>query len=155
MPPPPVKKDDRTTGVTSLSSILDEKSLFDEYQDKNDPMKRPRGTDVRDSDHSEATFSKRNSINQRVREMSSDRGSQPQKGIGHDALAASSLRRETTPLPNETPAASSSGSFELEEIDGEPFMEQPILPKPQVDNKKKLGKPSIIDKARDMEKGRV
>ena len=38
---------DRTMGVTSLSSILDEKSLFDEYKnDKNDPMKRPRGTDV-------------------------------------------------------------------------------------------------------------
>jgi hypothetical protein len=161
-------KNDKTTGVTSLSSILDEKSLFD-YQDNNDPMKRPRGTDVRDSDHSEASFSKRNSINQRVREMSSDRVVHPPKGVGHDSLAASSLRRETTALPSNPDNGSSNvneNSFELEEIDGEPFddIPPPMLQKPQSqlqpqsqqsETKKKLGKPSIIDKARDMEKGRV
>jgi hypothetical protein len=62
---------EETEGTTSLSSILGEKSLFD-YQ--NDTT-RQMGTESRSSDHSESVLqsSKRNSINQRVRAMSSDR----------------------------------------------------------------------------------
>ena len=55
-------------GTTSLSSILNEKSLFDEYSDSSRIKERKYGTDVRTSDHSEELLhgSKRNSINQKI-----------------------------------------------------------------------------------------
>lgn len=57
-------------GTTSLLSILGDKSLFDFQEDE-----RHLGTDSRMSDHSESSLqgSKRNSINQKVRSMSTDR----------------------------------------------------------------------------------
>lgn len=57
-------------GTTSLLSILGDKSLFDFQEDE-----RQLGTDSRMSDHSESSLqgSKRNSINQKVRSMSTDR----------------------------------------------------------------------------------
>jgi hypothetical protein len=129
---------------------MDEKSLFD--HDKNDPLTRPRGTDVRDSDHSEVHTSKRNSINHRIREMSSDRMIHTPKGSGHDQLASSSLRTETMPLPRSERETSLIEMEEIDQID-EPIQMQ-TMTGPGPGDKKKI-KPSIIDRAREMEKGRV
>ena len=159
-------------GTTSLSSMFGEESLFDVYQASKkesnvmDPMQRPQGTDVRKSDFSENILdtSKRNSINQKIRAMSSDRVVQPVKGTGHESMAQSSLPTVATMNPNAARFASSSirstDTFALEEIDGgddaDSFIlpDRPTLTLPKEEVKKK-GKPSIADIAREMEKQRA
>jgi hypothetical protein len=76
----------REEGTTSLLSILGDKSLFD-FQEEA----RPSGTDSRMSDHSESLLqgSKRNSINQRVRSMSTDRV--PIKPVSEDEIDGNDL----------------------------------------------------------------
>ena len=124
-------------GTTSLSSILgdilEEKSLYDYHEEK---AKRPLGTESRDSDHSDMALqtSKRNSINQRVRAMSSDR---------------------VVPLPQKE-----KETFELEEIDeGEEMpMPQQQMPEresgltmiPEIKDKKKTN--AVMDRAKEMAK---
>ena len=119
-------------GTTSLSNIFndDEKSLF-EHQTE---MTRPLGTDARNSDHSDAYVAKRNSINQKVRSMSSDRVSNTPRGVGHDTMAQTSL--------------SVKPSFELEEIDAGDIMHEIPASAPI---KKKM---SIVDRAKEMAKSR-
>ena len=60
----------KVEGTTSLSDIL-EKTLYEEYKE----IDRPTGTDVRESDHSNQQLktSKKNSINQKMREMTTER----------------------------------------------------------------------------------
>ena len=116
-------------GTTSLSSILDEKSLFD-YQ--NEEMPRQKGTEARNSNHSDAYVAKRNAINQKVRSLSSDRSTvTTPRGTGHESMVQTSL-----PI---------KPSFELEEIDEGDIMNEIPAAAP----KKKL---SIVERAQEMAK---
>ena len=117
-------------GTTSLTNIFDDKSLFEHQKE----LSRPRGTDARNSDHSDAYVAKRNSINQKVRSMSSDRSTTTPRGVGHETMQTSSLPVKPT--------------FELEEIDaGDVLHEIPA----SAPIKKKM---SIVDRAKEMAKNR-
>jgi hypothetical protein len=142
-------------GTTSLSSIFNEKSLFEEYKSNPNPdlnpMTRPSGTDVRDSDHNDSLLqgSKRNTINQKIREFSTDRDIRPVRGAGHENMMQTSLNVIMNTEDREPPRNS---SILLEEIDG--AFDSHVSSQPSTSSGPKK-KPSIVDRAKELEKGRI
>ena len=127
-------------------------------------MTRPSGTDVRDSDHNSSLLqgSKRNTINQKIREFSTDRDIRPVRGAGHENMMQTSLNVIMDKEDNTQQPYSSSSSLlldeidEIDEIDG--GMNVTPMITPMVTSTSSLGpkkKPSIVDRAKELEKGRV
>jgi hypothetical protein len=149
------ERKNRSEGYTSIVD-LDEDTLYAHQQ------RRPMGTDVHQSEepakqHLQA--SKRNSLNQQVRAMSNDRDVRPLKGLGHDAMAKTSLtvieqpREEVTSLDrlghgeiDDTILAIPPSDL-IDLIDDE---EEPEPARPQIKKKS-----SIVDRAKELEKGRT
>lgn len=146
----------RVEGYTSITDLDGERSLYD--------LQRPMGTDVRQSEeptkqHLQA--SKRNSLNQQVRAMTNDREVRPPKGMGHEGMAKTSLtvleapREEVTSLdrlnhgeidPTMLAIPPSDMIDEIDMIDDA----EPEPPRPQIKKKS-----SIVDRAKELEKGRM
>ena len=112
--PPKLRKPDLEEGTTSLSSIFDEKSLFD-YQENDEDMG--------------SISSKRSSLNQKIRSLSTDRVNQPR----------------STPPKEKTI---------LEEIDADDEENNEIFQEPTPKPPQPKKKPSIVDKAKELAKGR-
>ena len=147
------ERKNRSEGYTSIVDL--DESLYDHQQ------RRPMGTDVHQSEESTKQHlqaSKRNSLNQQVRAMSNDRDVRPLKGLGHDAMAKTSLtvieqpREEVTSLDrlghgeiDDTILAIPPSDL-IDLIDDE----EPEPPRPQIKKKS-----SIVDRAKELEKGRM
>lgn len=139
------KKVQQKSGTTDISSLLGDSddSLYDH-------MKR-KGTDFHQSEaqmNTALSSTKRNSLNQRVREMSQTRPVQVERGAGHEQMAKSSMpvipekKLEMTPID----------ALEEDMIDsGEP---NPMDDEPVVASAVKKKKSSALDMAREMEKSR-
>jgi hypothetical protein len=140
------KKTQLKNGSTSIDDLLgdSEETLFDVASSQ-----KRRGTDFHQSEaqiNTALSSSKRNNINQRVREMSNTLPVNVEKGIGHQDMAHSSLpviptaKEKVTFIPEEDP-------FDDDMID---------LPEQEqvVSSALKKKKSSAVDMAREMEKGR-
>ena len=140
------KKTQIKNGSTSIDDLLgdSEETLFDVASSQ-----KRRGTDFHQSEaqiNTALSSSKRNNINQRVREMSNTLPVNVEKGIGHQDMAHSSLpviptaKEKVTFIPEEDP-------FDDDMID---------LPEQEqvVSSALKKKKSSAVDMAREMEKGR-
>lgn len=152
------KKSQQKNGMTSIDELLGggEESLYDHH------VKR-KGTDFHQSESQVSTAlssTKRNSINQKVREMSQTRPVQLEMGIGHEAMAQSSLPTLPDKKPDFTPIDA------IDEIDGgedeDPFggdlidteEEKEEKPEQVVTSALRKKKSTALDMAREMEKGR-
>jgi hypothetical protein len=150
------ERKNRSEGFTSIVD-LGEDSLYDHQQ------RRPMGTDVHQSEESTKQHlqaSKRNSLNQQVRAMTNDRDVRPLKGLGHESMAKTSLtvieqpREEVTSLDRlghgeiDESMLSIPPSDLIDLIDDEE--PEPEPPRPQIKKKS-----SIVDRAKELEKGRM
>jgi hypothetical protein len=150
-----VKKAQQKNGITSIDDLLGDDSLYDQH------VKR-KGTDFHQSEakmNTALSSTKRNSINQKVREMSQTRPVSVEMGAGHEQMAKSSIpvlpdkRPEFTPIDDvaeEEPFQTrepfeSHDPFEAERIDAD---------EPVVSSAVKKKKSSALDMAREMEKSR-
>jgi hypothetical protein len=146
-----VKKSQQKNGVTSIDSLLGgEDSLYDHH------VKR-KGTDFHQSEaqvNTALSSTKRNSINQRVREMSQTRPIHLDRGAGHDQMAKSSMtvlpekKQEFTPIDDVVEDVAED-PFGNDMIDSSEQDEEPI-----VSSALKKKKSSALDMAREMEKSR-
>jgi hypothetical protein len=138
------KKTQIKNGATSIDELLGdgEETLFD-------VASKRRGTDFHQSEaqiNTALSSTKRNSLNQRVREMSNTMPLNIEKGMGHEEMPQSSLpvipsaKEKVTFIPEEDP-------FESDMIDS---------PEPEqvVSSALKKKKSSAVDMAREMEKSR-
>jgi hypothetical protein len=114
---------------------------------------KKKGTDFHQSEAQVSTAlssTKRNSINQKVREMSQTRPIQVEKGAGHEQMAQSSMviipekRSEITPIDFLDEEDSGLDVIDSGEVDGGPTISSAL----------KKGKSSAVDLAREIEKSR-
>ena len=143
------KKSQMKNGITSIDTLLG-----DEEETLYDLATKRKGTDFHQSEaqvNTALSSTKRNSINQKVREMSQTRPITVDKGMGHEVMAQSSLpvipdkKVEFTPIDVIDSVEEAFGGDMIDSAEEEE--QQPI-----VTVKKK--KASALDMAREMEKSR-
>lgn len=162
------ERQNKPEGVTALDDLNEEESLYDQQQRAHKPeQRRPVGTDIRQSEaqiDASLQSSKRNSINQRIREMSNNREVRPPKGIGHENMLKSSLTVVEQPT-EERPSVTSLSDLGMDVDAPNPFgtftsmgedmidgdMQEEEVQAPAAIKKKS----SIIDRAKELEKGRT
>jgi len=152
-------------GVTNLDDL--EETLYDKQKQYEKPeQRRPIGTDIRQSEAQiEASIqaSKKTSINQRVREMSNNREVRPVKGAGHETMLSS---LSVTEKINEREQPSFTPLTDLgidmnDSIDAFDNTGQDIIDGDAQEDEQPVAttaikkKSSVIDRAKEMEKGRI
>lgn len=158
----------RVEGFTNIMDLDGEESLYDHQQ-----RQRPKGTDVHQSEEAmkqHLQVTKRNSLNQQVRAMTNNREIRPPKGVGHDSMAKTSLtvleqpREEVTSLDRLSHGEIDHSMMSIPPSESLDIIDDMIdggdidapIDEPEIQSRSQIKKKaSIVDRAKELEKGRM